>query len=236
MKALLVVIMALSVPLIILEALGAIVSGIWLAIVGEWGAVGLGILSFFVSTSLLRFALKPSMLLLAPSVYYAEREKTLGFLCFGMLSNLYVSALITVWCCGILFLFVRDASESTLIPRLIWSYGAAIGPWAYLSTKSSGREGSAADITTFLAALAYLVIMLLLIFVPITLFGAVTVFGGFMLAGLALLTTFTVMARKTLTVMILNEQKRFAAQPAQPDEWGTIESDSQRPTGKGDLP
>jgi len=219
MKALMGVITALSVPLFILNMLGGIVSGIWLAILGEWGAVGLGILFFFVSTWLLAFALMPSLLFAAPAAYCAERGKTFGLVCFGALSSLYILALVTVWCCGILFLFVKDATASSLIPRLIWSYGVATGPWAYMASKDQGPqgEGFASTLATFLAELAYLVIMLLVIFASITLFGAVKVFGGFMLAGLAL--------QMTLAVMIGNEQKRFAAQSAQPDEWESIEAE-----------
>ena len=213
MKALMGVITVLSVPLIILNMLGGIVSGIWLAILGEWGVIGFGILSIFVPMWIL---VLPSVLLDAPAYYCAERGKTLGLVGFATLSNLYILALITVWCCGILFLFVKDATASTLIPRLFWSYGAATGPWAYMASRED--ETSAAHLVTFFAELAYLVIILLVIFTSITLFGAVKVFGGFMLAVLVLQTT--------LSVMMWNEQKRFAAQSAYSDELGRIETEN----------
>jgi hypothetical protein len=78
MKALMALITALSIPLMILNMLGGIVSGIWLAILGEWGAVGTGILFFFVSTWLLGFALMPSLLFAAPAAYCAKKGKTFG--------------------------------------------------------------------------------------------------------------------------------------------------------------
>ena len=53
MKRLTGLIAALTIPLMILNMLGGIVSGIWLAILGDWGTFGLGILLFFVSTGLL---------------------------------------------------------------------------------------------------------------------------------------------------------------------------------------
>ena len=125
MTALLGLITALSLPLMILNILGGVVSGIWLALLGEWGAIGRGILFLFVLTWFLRLMLMPSVLLTLPAAYYEERGKTFGFVCFIALSSLYILALMTVWCCGILFLFVKDATESSLIPRLIWSYGVA---------------------------------------------------------------------------------------------------------------
>lgn len=206
MKAFLGVLTALSIPLLILNMLGGIVSGIWLAILGEWGAVGLGILFFFISTWLLGLAIMPSLLLAAPAVYCAEKGKTLGLVCFGALSSLYILAVVTVWCCGMLFLFVKDASASSLIPRLIWSFGVATGPWVYMASKDQGPqgEGFASSCATFLAQLAYLVIMLLVIFTPITLFGAIQVFGGFMLVALVLQMSFA--------VIVFREQKRVEQQ------------------------
>ena len=206
MKALLGLITALCIPLLILNMLGGIVSGIWLAILGEWGAIGLGILFFFTATWLLGFALMPSLLFAAPAAYCEERGKTFGLFCLGALSSLYILALVTVWCCGILFLFVKDATASSLIPRLVWSYGVATGPWAYMASREQGPQGEGLESTlvTFLAALAYLVIMLLVIFTPITLLGAMKVFGGFMLVAFVL--------QMSWVVIIYKAQKRLAQQ------------------------
>jgi tetratricopeptide (TPR) repeat protein len=188
MKALTAVITALSVPLLILNLLGAIVSGIWLVVIGEWRPVGLGILFFFGSSFLLSFALMPGMLLAAPAAWFAARGKTLGLVLFGTLSSIYTLALVTLWCCSVLFLFVKDATAGSIIPRLIWSYGIATGPWAYMASQEQGPdgEGFASTMSTFLAQLAYLVIMLLVLFAPVTVLGAIKVFAGFMLVGLAL--------------------------------------------------
>jgi hypothetical protein len=211
MKALTAVITALSVPLFILNMLGAIVSGIWLAVLGEWRPIGFGILSFFVSSFLLGFALMPGLLLAAPAAWLAEKGKILGVVFFGTLSNLYTVVLVTVWCCGVLYFFVKDASDSTLIPRLIWSYGVATGPWSYFASKEQGEgsEGFASFVAVFFAQLAYLVIMLLVLFTPITLLAAAEVFGAFMLVGL--------IVQITVAVMVMLEEKRIAKMRAEYD-------------------
>ena len=128
MKILMGLIAALSFPLMILNLLGGIISGVWLAILGEWGTIGNGLLFLFTSTFLIGFALMPSLLLDVPAVYCAEKGKTIGLVFFGGLSSVYTLALVTVWCCGILYMFVKDATSASLIPRLIWSYGVATGP------------------------------------------------------------------------------------------------------------
>jgi hypothetical protein len=206
MKALMGLVTALSFPLTLLNILGGITSGIWLAVLRDWGTLGLGLGFFFFSTLILGFVLTPSLLLAAPAAYYAEKGKTLGLIFFGTLSSLYVVALITVWCCGVLFLFVRDASAATIIPRLIWSYGVATGPWGYMASKDRGSsdEGVGSTFAVFMAELAYLVIMLVVIFFGISLIGALKVFGAFMLVALV----------AQITTVVLIQRQRFAEQQA----------------------
>jgi|SRR5208282_1010019 len=193
---------ALSIPLMLLNILGGITSGVWLAVLRDWGTLGLGVGLIIASTLILGFALIPSVLLVAPAAYFAERGKTIGLVFFGALSSLYILALISVWCFGALFLFVKDASAANLIPRLIWSYGVATGPWGSMALKKEGPEdqGSAATFAVFLAQLAYLVIMLLIIFSSITWIEALGVFGAFMLVALAI----------QMTVFVLFQRERFA--------------------------
>lgn len=111
MKVLLGFISAVTIPLAFLNLLGGIVSGIWLAIIGQWGVIGLGIFFFIASTFGLSFVLIPALLLSAPAVYCSEKGKTFPMLCFITLSNLYVIVVITVWCCSILYMFAKGATR-----------------------------------------------------------------------------------------------------------------------------
>ena len=182
MKALTALITALLIPLMILNLLGGLVSGMRVGGLGEWGAVGWGVLFFFVSTGLLGFVLAPSLLLAAPAIHNAEKGNAFAFFFFSALSNIYTFGVITVWCCGILFLFVKDATASSLVPRLIWSYGVATGPLAYMASRDP--EGSASSVTTALAQLAYVAIIVLTLVSSPTLSDVAVVFGVFMAVGL----------------------------------------------------
>lgn len=203
MRAISAILEVISVPLMLLNLLGGVVAGVWLVILGEWGTVGLGIVFFVASTVLLGIALLPSVLLMVPAARFAERGKTAGLIVFGALSSIYVLALITIWCCGVLYLFVNNADAGNLIPKLIWSYGIATGPWVYMASKEeySSDEGLASFLTTFLAELAYLVIMLLIIFSSLTLLKAIQIFAAFMLVCL--------LAQTTLTVIMQRESKQI---------------------------
>jgi len=196
MKALKGMITALSFPLMLLNVFGGIVSGIWLAVIHDWKTLGIGISFFFFSTFILGIVLIPSVLLVAPAAYCAERGKTIGLVFFGALSSVYVLTLITVWCCGVLLLFMRDANEANFIPRLIWSYGVATAPWGYMASKGESEEDFGTTVAVFLAELAYLVLMLLITFFRITVLGGLEIFGGFMLVGLIVQTSMLVVIQR----------------------------------------
>ena len=82
-----------------------------------------------------------------------------------------------------------------------------------MASKEQTRDGSglASAMSTFLAQVAYIVIMIVVIFFSISLLGAVKIFAAFMLVGLVL--------QMTLAVLMELEQKRFAAQAADFEEF-----------------
>lgn len=174
---------ALTVPIMILNLLGGIISGIWLAILGEWGEIFRGVLIMVVGGFAISIALIPSWLFAAPAAMAIEKGKKLLGMFFGSLSILYTIVLITIWCMWVLGLFVSSANESSLIPLLIWSYGVALAPWMYLSQKDQEGGGNEYSIfTTFFAQTAYILGMILF-FLGTTL-GAITIiFGIIMLTG-----------------------------------------------------
>jgi hypothetical protein len=175
---------ALSIPLVLINMLGGVVSGIWLAILGEWGSIGYGLLFLFVGAFTIGLALLPGLVLAGPAAYFHEKGVKSGFYFFAFLSSLYTIAVITVWCCIVLWFFTGRADSSSIIPILIWSYGAATGPLSYLAQKDLQSGNPYAAISTFFAQIAFLVAVVLILVAPITLLGAFMVIGGIMLLGL----------------------------------------------------
>jgi len=208
LNAVFAIITALGIPLMLLNLLGGIGSGIWLAVLGEWSTLGLGITFFFVSTFLLGLVLMPGLALAIPAAKCAERGSLIGILLFGTLSSGYILAVVTLWCCGVLSLFVGDATRSDIIPRLIWSYGVATGPWSYMASRESGTEGEgfASTVTNFLAQVAYVIVMILVLVTTLTIADAIRIFGAFMLIGLILQVWVTVSLHRAVTQEPLDPQ------------------------------
>ena len=99
---------------------------------------------------------------------------------FTFLSVAYTMLVITIWCSAIFFTFATRAdSAASLISLLIWSYGVAIGPLAFLAQKDAGNEYSM--LSTFFAQAAYLFVIALDIVVGMSPLIAFIMIGAVML-------------------------------------------------------
>lgn len=173
-----------AIPLVLINGFGGIVSGIWLAILGEWGLIGTGIATLLVAGFALGFAIMPGMLLSAPAIMFLQKGNKLGFYVFGFLSTLYTMAVLTIWCTAVLYFFVERASIDSIIPVMLWSYGVAIGPIAWLAQKDLESGNEYGMISTFFAQVAYLLAIIAILFIQVSLFDVIVLFGIVMIVAL----------------------------------------------------
>ena len=200
MKPLMSVVNILAFPLIVLNTLGSFISGIWLATLGEWATIGFGLLILVVAPRFLRWSLQ----FVLPLNYFLNKGKAFGMIVSATLTSVYTVLLMTIWCCGIFFLFITWADASDFIPHLIWSYGIAISPWGFLASKE--RENFDFAISTFFAELAYITLMLFVLFTTINVYDALKIFAVFMVIALTL--------EILMAVMSDSEQKKLAGHSA----------------------
>jgi hypothetical protein len=71
MQALLALVM---IPLMLLNAFGGVAAGLWLALLGEWWALGVGLIAI-CSPFLLSIILAPGLLLLAPAGILLDKQR-----------------------------------------------------------------------------------------------------------------------------------------------------------------
>lgn len=193
----------LVIPLMLLNMLGGLVSGIWLAILGQWWAIGFGILGLIISRFLIGLALMPSLALSAPAMMLLEKGRVAPAIPLLILNTLYTYGVITAWCMFVFFFFMRSATHESFIPLLIWSYGAATGPWAVMAAEEQ-RGGSSADgsaIAIFFSQLAYVAVGVTAIFFDTSKEDLTALFSAIM--GLAMLLQFA------LTVMTISASARL---------------------------
>ena len=155
-------------PILYLSIGGSLAVGIWLAVLGQWKALVIGIILLLGGAQLLALLMIPSLLLASPARRAFEvGNNTIGFVWAGS-SVLYTTALVVGWAFIVLKLFCSIASDCSRIPTLLWSYGAAIQPWVFMAKRDqqSQAEGNLHSIgqAFFLSASLLVCIADLLIF------------------------------------------------------------------------
>ena len=140
---------AMTAPITILNLLGGIVSGIWLAFLGEWGAIGKGIMFMVVSGFAISIALMPGLLFAAPASIAIEKGKKVLVAFLGSLSVLYTVGLITVWC---MYQLIRGSFAGVAL-------GEGVGLWQgqlhhFLELPSPSSGGSCLAIASVIAPTA----------------------------------------------------------------------------------
>ena len=154
-----------TIPIVILNALSAIIGCIWLAIIGEWTLLGIGVVLIFTSHWILSMLMLPGMAISFISVWLMERKNLLMYV-FGYLSNLYTNILIVGWCLGSFIVCtsyyapIEGNIEITLrlIPYLLWSWSMALGPWQFFASKEPDNEYSI--MTTYVISVFYLLTLI----------------------------------------------------------------------------
>lgn len=83
-----------------------------------------------------------------------------------------------------LLYYTKHADGDSIVPVLIWSYGIATGPIAWLAQKDLQSGNEYAMITTFFIEVAYILTILAILFVGVSLLNVMVLFGVVMTIGL----------------------------------------------------
>ena len=133
----------------------------------------------------LAFALMPQIALGLPAIYLLRSESPVLVYFFGLLATLYLVALITIRCGGVLLFFMFRSTTGTLIPVLIWSYGVALGPWEYMASKEvQGGGGEAAAAITFFAQIGYVLMIVMVLLLEVRVIDVLSAFVSVMFLSL----------------------------------------------------
>jgi hypothetical protein len=151
------VLQILVLPFMILNVFGVLSGAIWLAVLGKWSVLGIGLLGMFGAASSIGLALLPGALINMTAVPFLGKRR-LWFLGFPFLlaRSIYSDAVIGAWCLAVIILIVKKAGADTTLPALLWAYGVAISPLSYMTQRSSGPDdpGFADVLITFAAQVA----------------------------------------------------------------------------------
>jgi hypothetical protein len=192
----------LAIPFVLLNMLGGIVSGIWLAVLGQWWAIGYGIAAIFFSSFAIGLAMMPGLIFAAPAAMLAQKGKLILAFPLMLLSQFYTYVVIIAWCIFVFNSFVSNSTLSSFWPLLIWSYGVALSPLTYMSQREQqAGNGEGSVMTTFFAQIAYVVMAVAAALTHMSFLDLMVLFSGLMVLGMLIQTA--------IALAILVEQKRL---------------------------
>ncbi|MBI3373091.1 MAG: hypothetical protein HY017_15295 [Betaproteobacteria bacterium] len=120
-------------PFTMLSTLGWLVAFVWLAILGEWAEIGIGVAATIAMPFLFRIANLPSTGLMSVFDYLVEKEIHVPALALGFFASLFNSLLVMSWCSVVFFHYTDVSCLENLLPLLLWGYGVAMMPLVFMS-------------------------------------------------------------------------------------------------------
>ncbi len=145
----------LTLPLMILNFFGGIVSGIWLLVLHRWSDFGFGIGILFLGSFLISILLLPSIALTVPGIRLMETGQVMSGAIVGLLGSAWTYLVMIAWCVTVFTFLIRHA-DGHIWPYVLWAYANATGPWTYAASRENQNDDgpSMSFIATFFAQLA----------------------------------------------------------------------------------
>jgi len=150
-----------TVALIVVNLLGGLIAGIWLAVLGEWRTIFLGFAFSFAMPWAWMIASLPTMALAGMMMGKADLAPDASPpLTLIVPGALYTNSLICAWVLLCFWFFTNRIDDNSSVPFLLWAYSTAMSPLAYMASKE--RDGNWAESLGIIGAIATFVVLLIL--------------------------------------------------------------------------
>lgn len=135
----------LSIPTLILNTVGSIVSAIWLIFIGQWQLVLGGVIIMIVATIAAALLLVLVGFLAIPMGAALEHKKTGVLKLLAILYSILLAAVATLVSFVVFAWQLEKITPENTIPLLIWTFVVALAPWSYMASKERSQTGFFAD-------------------------------------------------------------------------------------------
>jgi hypothetical protein len=182
------IMMAIVLPLMILNMLSGIVGGVWLGIRGEWGLIVGGLVYMFGSALALSVVLLPSMIFAAPAMALLERGRVIAAAIVSFPGTVWTHAVLGASCVAVFYFATLNPDSGSIWPYLLYGHAVAMAPWAYLAHKDEQAGNDSGNLPLFFAGLGVVSMMVgvLINGAPLGIYNLAIWFAPFTILGLLL--------------------------------------------------
>lgn len=179
----------------ILAGFAGVIGGILLIIAGEWSLLFYLILASVIAPFLMAFVMLPSMIFALPSASFHEKGYAFLSKVFAWFGSLYLGVVFAGWSAYI-FIYVMNTTSS-FWGGVFASFGTAISPIAYMSSKEP-RENDFDAVNQTLVMLTAQISLLAMIILGVINGGTIYDIGIFYLCFYAVLSAISIMISSIL--------------------------------------
>ena len=155
----------MAVPVMILNWIGGIVGGLWLAILGEWRVVGLGIGFSIIGPWILGLVMVCAMIFVPLLTFFDNKDMRIGSQIVTLISFSFNALVFTIWCLRILTGFVDTVNSAPHLPTLLWAYAVSTTPISYMASQEAQSDPlSPAGVTSFFVKIAFVFVVISIFF------------------------------------------------------------------------
>jgi hypothetical protein len=176
------ILLILFLPIMALNFFGGIIGGIWLIILGEWGAVGMALGAAIFGAFFCSFLLMPGLLFSGPGLMLFEKKGLLRLISYPLLllGFLWTYVVMSVWALGLFLNFLNRSDSSSLIPMMMVAFSAATGPWSYMAQQEARGGNEYSSLTAMFLSVACAIAFFLLAFTEMKFTGVFVIFISIM--------------------------------------------------------
>lgn len=179
----------------ILAGFAGVIGGILLIIAGEWSLLFYLILASVIAPFLMAFVMLPGMIFALPSASFHEKGYAFLSKVFAWFGSLYLGVVFAGWSAYI-FIYVMNTTSS-FWGGVFASFGTAISPIAYMSSKEP-RENDFDAVNQTLVMLTAQISLLAMIILGVINGGTIYDIGIFYLCFYAVLSAISIMISSVL--------------------------------------
>jgi MFS family permease len=131
-----------------------IISGIWLAFLGNWSVIFYGLFLSFAMPFAYTLVSLPTMAIMPLLIKAVEKKSKFFTVFLGLINVLYSNGIMVAWIYFVFVEFTKNANGIIAIPFILWGYSTVIAPLAYMA-KGEAPDNTGTSLGIFLAQSGY---------------------------------------------------------------------------------
>lgn len=173
------ILMAFSLPLVVINFSSPIVAIIWLVYLGEYLLLLISLIAVLLSTFMYALAMIPALAVLIPGIFLLEKKNALlrGVgLAISSIGGMWSYALMAGWTIYV-FSYLPEIIIDKSLPHILLAYCVSTAPFSYMASKETNENWSAhfATLTNQMSSAA---LTLMIIFADLEMSEMIPIFLG----------------------------------------------------------